>query len=129
MGALGDKFNTMAGGGQASEANEDYLDKAIDMYREKVLGQGPQNNESAVEQAKDEALSEQFEAPTSKPRDPSSSSPTKSIRCLVPVQAQLVRFMTHAAVLRSQHIVSGIEAFTFIIITLSCFPTERLEIA
>jgi hypothetical protein len=28
------------------------------MYQEKILGQGPQDNESAVEQAKDEALSD-----------------------------------------------------------------------
>lgn len=36
------------------------LDKGIDMFQEKVLGQGPQNNESAVEQAQDEAISDAF---------------------------------------------------------------------
>ena len=30
----------------------------IDLVQEKVLGQGPQNNESAVEQAKDEQISD-----------------------------------------------------------------------
>lgn len=28
------------------------------MFQEKVLGQGPQNNESAIEQAKDEQISD-----------------------------------------------------------------------
>lgn len=32
--------------------------KGIDMFQEKVLGQGPQDNESAVEQAKDEQISD-----------------------------------------------------------------------
>lgn len=53
LGGLGDKLNGAAGGGRESEKNEDYLDKGIDMVQEKVLGQGPQDNESAVEQAKD----------------------------------------------------------------------------
>lgn len=30
----------------------------IDVIQEKVLGQGPQNNESAIEQAKDEQMSD-----------------------------------------------------------------------
>ena len=32
--------------------------KGIDMVQEKVLGQGPQDNESAIEQAKDEQMSD-----------------------------------------------------------------------
>ena len=31
---------------------------AVDLVQEKVLGQGPQNNESAIEQAKDEQISD-----------------------------------------------------------------------
>ncbi|KAL0633465.1 hypothetical protein Q9L58_007635 [Maublancomyces gigas] len=57
-GGLSDKFNSMAGGGRASEKNEDALDKGVDFFQEKVLGQGPQNNESAFEQAKDEKISD-----------------------------------------------------------------------
>ncbi|KAL8714656.1 MAG: hypothetical protein Q9220_001605 [cf. Caloplaca sp. 1 TL-2023] len=44
-GGLMDKFNSMAGGG-------------VDMFQEKVMGQGPQDNESAIEQAKDEQMSD-----------------------------------------------------------------------
>jgi len=85
LGGLGNKFNEAAGGGQASEKNEDYLDKGmplppsikqwiscktrghhtdkrvylgIDFVQEKFMGQGAQNNESAVEQAKDEQISD-----------------------------------------------------------------------
>jgi hypothetical protein len=58
LGGLGDKFNSAAGGGRESEKNEDYLDKGIDFVQEKVLGQGAQDNESAVEQAKDEQISD-----------------------------------------------------------------------
>ncbi|KAK5111577.1 hypothetical protein LTR62_004873 [Meristemomyces frigidus] len=58
MGGLGDKFNNAAGGGAQGEKNEDYLDKGVDLVQEKFLGQGPQNNESAVEQAKDEQISD-----------------------------------------------------------------------
>ncbi|KAL8730019.1 MAG: hypothetical protein Q9166_004343 [cf. Caloplaca sp. 2 TL-2023] len=57
-GGFMDKFNSMAGGGKESEKKEDYLDKGIDMIQEKVLGQGPQDNESAIEQAKDEQMSD-----------------------------------------------------------------------
>ncbi|KAL9602399.1 MAG: hypothetical protein Q9219_001822 [cf. Caloplaca sp. 3 TL-2023] len=57
-GGLMDKFNSMAGGGKESEKKEDYLDKGIDMVQEKVFGQGPQDNESAIEQAKDEQMSD-----------------------------------------------------------------------
>ncbi|KAL8672973.1 MAG: hypothetical protein Q9168_002606 [Polycauliona sp. 1 TL-2023] len=60
-GGFMDKMNSMAGGGKESEAKEDYLDKggsSIDMFQEKVMGQGPQDNESAIEQAKDEQMSD-----------------------------------------------------------------------
>ncbi|KAI2643752.1 hypothetical protein GGS21DRAFT_34916 [Xylaria nigripes] len=53
-----DKLNTMAGGGRESEKNEDALDKAIDWVQQYILGQGDQSNESALEQAKDEAISD-----------------------------------------------------------------------
>ncbi|EXJ70743.1 uncharacterized protein A1O5_05733 [Cladophialophora psammophila CBS 110553] len=58
LGGLGDKINAAAGGGRESEKNEDYLDKGVDFVQEKFLGQGPQDNESAVEQAKDEQISD-----------------------------------------------------------------------
>ncbi|EOA80865.1 uncharacterized protein SETTUDRAFT_54007, partial [Exserohilum turcica Et28A] len=58
LGGIGNKLNEAAGGGKASEKNEDYLDKGVDFVQEKVLGQGPQDNESAVEQAKDEQISD-----------------------------------------------------------------------
>ncbi|KAI4217691.1 MAG: hypothetical protein LQ351_000287 [Letrouitia transgressa] len=57
-GGFMDKVNSLAGGGKESEAKEDYLDKGIDVIQEKVLGQGPQDNESAIEQAKDEQMSD-----------------------------------------------------------------------
>ncbi|KFY44310.1 hypothetical protein V494_01540 [Pseudogymnoascus sp. VKM F-4513 (FW-928)] len=50
---LKDKMNTAAGGGRESEKNEDMLDKGIDYVQEKFMGQGKQDNESAIEQAKD----------------------------------------------------------------------------
>jgi len=58
LGGIGDKLNSAAGGGRESEKNEDYLDKGVDYVQEKFLGQGPQDNESAVEQAKDEQISD-----------------------------------------------------------------------
>ncbi|KAK4546186.1 hypothetical protein LTR36_002323 [Oleoguttula mirabilis] len=58
LGGIGNKLNSAAGGGAEGEKNEDYLDKGVDMVQEKVLGQGAQNNESAVEQAKDEQISD-----------------------------------------------------------------------
>ncbi|WXC59305.1 hypothetical protein SNK03_005180 [Fusarium graminearum] len=57
-GGFMDKVNNMAGGGAAGEKNEDGLDKAVDYVQENFLGGGSQNNESAVEQAKDEAISD-----------------------------------------------------------------------
>merc|ERR1712137_463215 len=58
LGGIGDKLNSAAGGGKESEKNEDYLDKGVDFVQEKFMGQGAQDNESAVEQAKDEQISD-----------------------------------------------------------------------
>ena len=76
LGGIGDKINSAAGGGKESEKNEDYLDKGqsppstsnrpladtipqgVDAFQQHVLGQGDQSNESAVEQAKDEKISD-----------------------------------------------------------------------
>ncbi|KAH8669683.1 hypothetical protein BGZ60DRAFT_408049 [Tricladium varicosporioides] len=58
FGGIGNKLNEAAGGGKESEKNEDMLDKGIDFVQEKFLGQGPQDNESALEQAKDEKISD-----------------------------------------------------------------------
>ncbi|KAI1076698.1 hypothetical protein F5B20DRAFT_317442 [Whalleya microplaca] len=57
-GGFMDKLNGAAGGGKESEKNEDALDKGVDWVQEHVLGQGDQSNESAVEQAKDEQISD-----------------------------------------------------------------------
>ncbi|KAG7002229.1 hypothetical protein G7Y79_00028g062500 [Physcia stellaris] len=58
MGGIGDKLNSAAGGGKESEKNEDYLDKGVDMVQQYGFGAGDQSNESAVEQAKDEQISD-----------------------------------------------------------------------
>ncbi|KAF1984525.1 hypothetical protein K402DRAFT_395544 [Aulographum hederae CBS 113979] len=58
LGGLSNKFNSAAGGGAEGEKNEDYLDKGIDMVQQKFMGGGDQSNESAVEQAKDEQISD-----------------------------------------------------------------------
>merc|ERR1711881_321171 len=58
LGGIGDKLNSAAGSGKESEKNEDYLDKGVDFVQEKFMGRGPQDNESAVEQAKDEQISD-----------------------------------------------------------------------
>ncbi|KAI9841217.1 MAG: hypothetical protein M1837_000944 [Sclerophora amabilis] len=58
LGGIGDKINSAAGGGRESEKKEDYLDKGLDYAQENILGQGPQDNESAIEQAKDEQISD-----------------------------------------------------------------------
>ncbi|KAI9772403.1 MAG: hypothetical protein M1839_002482 [Geoglossum umbratile] len=55
---LGDKINAAAGGGKQSEEKEDSLDKGVDFVQERILGEGPQDNESAIEQAKDEKISD-----------------------------------------------------------------------
>lgn len=77
-GGVMDKLHGMVGGGTQSEKNEDALDKGahppylpsthrsltslssigVDWVQENVFKQGPQNNESAVEQAKDEQISD-----------------------------------------------------------------------
>ncbi|RYO77348.1 hypothetical protein DL766_007944 [Monosporascus sp. MC13-8B] len=57
-GGFMDKLNSMAGGGKQSEKNEDALDKGVDFVQQYVFGQGDQSNESAVEQAKDEQISD-----------------------------------------------------------------------
>lgn len=57
-GGFMDKINAMAGGGKESEKNEDAIDKGLDWVQENILGQGDQSNESAVEQAKDEQISD-----------------------------------------------------------------------
>lgn len=56
-GGIMDQVNSMAGGGQKGEKNEDMLDKTVDFVQEK-LGGGDQSNESAAEQAKDEQISD-----------------------------------------------------------------------
>ncbi|KAK4213285.1 hypothetical protein QBC37DRAFT_400698 [Rhypophila decipiens] len=56
LGKLGEVANTIGGGGPQSEHKEDFLDKTIDLVQEKVLKQGAQDNESAIEQAKDEKI-------------------------------------------------------------------------
>lgn len=76
-GGFMDKLNGMAGGGRESEKNEDYVDKGlsptsqnlpdlaltivrtgVDWAQQNLMGQGPQDNESAIEQAKDEQISD-----------------------------------------------------------------------
>ncbi|KAB5589243.1 DNA damage-responsive-like protein [Ceratobasidium theobromae] len=51
-------LNNAAGGGQAGEAKEDGLDKAVDWVQQHYLGAGDQSNESAAEQFKDEQISD-----------------------------------------------------------------------
>ncbi|KAH0542225.1 hypothetical protein FGG08_003347 [Glutinoglossum americanum] len=58
LSSIGDRLNSAAGGGRESEKNEDYLDKGVDFVQERILHQGPQDNESAIEQAKDERISD-----------------------------------------------------------------------
>ncbi|KAH7343204.1 hypothetical protein B0J17DRAFT_641434 [Rhizoctonia solani] len=50
-------INNALGGGQQGEKNEDLLDKGVDFAQQR-MGQGDQSNESAVEQQKDEAISD-----------------------------------------------------------------------
>ena len=78
-GGMMDKLHGMVGGGTQSEKNEDGLDKGapplplstnvlahvltrgitgVDWVQENVFKQGSQNNESALEQAKDEKISD-----------------------------------------------------------------------
>ncbi|KAM0701194.1 hypothetical protein Q7P35_011555 [Cladosporium inversicolor] len=58
LGGIGNKLNNAAGGGAEGEKKEDGLDKGIDYVQENFLGQGKQDNESAIEQAKDEQISD-----------------------------------------------------------------------
>ncbi|KAF9523103.1 hypothetical protein CPB83DRAFT_863466 [Crepidotus variabilis] len=53
-----DRVNNAVGGGQTGEQNEDLLDKGVDMFQQRVMGAGDQKNESALEQAKDEQISD-----------------------------------------------------------------------
>jgi hypothetical protein len=55
---LGDKISGVFGGGAKGEKKEDPLDKAVDMFQEHVLKQGDQKNESALEQFKDEQITD-----------------------------------------------------------------------
>ncbi|KAF5372316.1 hypothetical protein D9615_009243 [Tricholomella constricta] len=52
------KLNNALGGGASGEKKEDAVDKAVDFFQEHVLKAGPQTNESAIEQAKDEHISD-----------------------------------------------------------------------
>ncbi|KAJ3574270.1 hypothetical protein NP233_g1874 [Leucocoprinus birnbaumii] len=55
-GGLMGSVNNALGGGQAGERNEDAVDKGVDWVQQHVLNQGPQDNESAAEQAKDNQI-------------------------------------------------------------------------
>ncbi|KAI5857563.1 hypothetical protein BZA05DRAFT_346879 [Tricharina praecox] len=57
-GGLLDTLHGAVGGGRQSEKNEDGVDKGVDFVQEKFMGAGPQDNESALEQAKDEKISD-----------------------------------------------------------------------
>lgn len=57
---VGEAINNAGGGGAEGEKKEDYLDKGIDMFQERVLNQGEQNNETATEQAKDNLIADQI---------------------------------------------------------------------
>lgn len=56
VGGLMGMINGAMGGGSQGEAKEDKLDKAIDMFQEKVMKAGDQSNESAAEQMKDKQI-------------------------------------------------------------------------
>ncbi|KAL9101760.1 MAG: hypothetical protein Q9163_003007 [Psora crenata] len=58
LSGIGNKLNSAAGGGRESEKNEDYLDKGVDAAQQYIFKQGDQSNESAMEQAKDEQISD-----------------------------------------------------------------------
>ncbi|KAF9558905.1 hypothetical protein CPC08DRAFT_709254 [Agrocybe pediades] len=57
-GVLVDKVNSALGGGSQGEKKEDILDKAIDVFQERVLKAGDQSNESVAEQAKDKIIAD-----------------------------------------------------------------------
>ncbi|KAL8752408.1 MAG: hypothetical protein Q9184_005743, partial [Pyrenodesmia sp. 2 TL-2023] len=94
-GGFMDKINSMAGGGKESEAKEDYLDKGIDMVQEKFMGAGPQDNESAIEQAKDEQMSDFI-------RGKILPQQTSAINDLTSAPQQLLYDMTTAMSKRTQ---------------------------
>ncbi|KAG9083060.1 hypothetical protein FS749_006329 [Ceratobasidium sp. UAMH 11750] len=50
-------INNALGGGQKGEQKEDLLDKGVDSVQQ-AMGGGDQSNESALEQAKDEQISD-----------------------------------------------------------------------
>ncbi|KAF8148076.1 hypothetical protein B0H34DRAFT_669070 [Crassisporium funariophilum] len=52
------KLNGALGGGADGEKKEDVLDKAVDIFQERFMKAGAQDNESAIEQAKDEQISD-----------------------------------------------------------------------
>ncbi|KAF6758705.1 hypothetical protein DFP72DRAFT_1032121 [Ephemerocybe angulata] len=56
--SLGDKLNHALGGGAKGEAEEGKLDKVVDLFQEHVLKEGPQHNESALEQLKDKQIAD-----------------------------------------------------------------------
>ncbi|TKA69158.1 hypothetical protein B0A55_08959 [Friedmanniomyces simplex] len=59
LGGIGDKINSAAGlPRQGMPLPPAKPSLGVDMVQERFLGQGPQNNESAAEQAKDEAISD-----------------------------------------------------------------------
>ncbi|KAH0580226.1 hypothetical protein H2248_001745 [Termitomyces sp. 'cryptogamus'] len=60
-GGMMDKINSSLGGGPSSEKNEDFLDKGVDFVQQR-MGGGQQSNESAIEQAKDEQISDAIRA-------------------------------------------------------------------
>ncbi|CAN8103265.1 unnamed protein product [Discula destructiva] len=51
-----DRINEGMGGGRKAEEKEDLLDKTIDGFQEHILRKGDQDDESAVEQLKDEKI-------------------------------------------------------------------------
>jgi len=55
-GWFSEKMNEMAGGGKKAELDEDGLDKAIDFFQHHMLKKGDQDDESAIEQMKDEQI-------------------------------------------------------------------------
>jgi len=63
------KINDALGGGQTAEMKEDKLDKAIDLFQQHVLKEGPQNNESAIEQAKDKQIADAIRKAVNRPRE------------------------------------------------------------
>ncbi|CEH19387.1 hypothetical protein CBOM_06715 [Ceraceosorus bombacis] len=57
---LGDAINNAGGGGAEGERREDYLDKGIDIVQERFLNEGKQDNETAIDQQKDNFIADQI---------------------------------------------------------------------